>query len=179
MSHFDTLGTIRKPEVFWHFSRGMEMVWYFLVCWQFPLRLFTLAWYYFWDFIFCRFVDRMWVWYKLGVLGHFPPRDTFWSGGIQTFCPKKSQERLIKFIKIFELYQVFMHNFCVKIFEYSQIAYWLHKKSTHFVLEVSVVYVISSPYVLNCLKYFLMSFGTKCLRKSDKKNFKLYLVFMC
>ena len=49
----------------------------------------------------------------------------------------------------------------VKMSEYSQIMYCLQEQSIQFGLKVSVVYVISSLYVLNCLKYF----GTKRLKK--------------
>ena len=67
-----------------------------------------------------------------------------------------------------------MHNFLcqnVQIFQ----NYILLEKSANFCLEASAVYVISSPYVLNCFKYF----GAKCLKKSDEKNSKLYKGFMC
>ena len=63
---------------------------------------------------------------------------------------------------------------------YFQIIYCLQEKSTHFGLEVSVVYIISSLYVRNCYKYFSNTcFGTKCPKKLEKKIFKLYQVFMC
>ena len=55
----------------------------------------------------------------------------------------------------------------------------LAKKATHFILEVSAVYVISSFYVINCFKYFLIYILGQCLKKTDKKKFKLYQVFMC
>ena len=45
--------------------------------------------------------------------------------------------------------------------DYSQIIYGLLEEQTNFGLDLSVVYVISSLYVLNCFKYF----GTKCLKK--------------
>ena len=43
-------------------------------------------------------------------------------------------------------------------------SYCLQEKSTDFGLEVSVVYIISSLYVLNSFKYF----GAKCLKKINK-----------
>ena len=46
--------------------------------------------------------------------------------------------------------------FPVERSEYFQIIYCLQEKSTHIRLKVSVAYVISSLYVLNCLKYFLI-----------------------
>ena len=49
----------------------------------------------------------------------------------------------------------------VKMSEYSQIIYCLQEQSIQFGLKVSVVYVISSLYVLNYFKYF----GTKRLKK--------------
>ena len=44
----------------------------------------------------------------------------------------------IKSKKIFELYKIFMHNFCVEMSEYFQIRYCLQEALTHFCLEVSV-----------------------------------------
>ena len=58
-----------------------------------------------------------------------------------------------------------MHNFCEKMSKYSEIIYCLQKK-THFSLEVSIVYVISSIYVLNCFNYFL----TYILRQNVSKK---------
>ena len=64
--------------------------------------------------------------------------------------------------------------------KYFQFIYYLQEKSTYFCLEVSVVYVISSRDVVNCFKYiFNIYFGTKCLKKLDKKNCELYQVFVC
>ena len=40
--------------------------------------------------------------------------------------------------------------------EYFQIIYCLQEKSTHIRLKVSVAYVISNLYVLNCFKHFLI-----------------------
>ena len=40
--------------------------------------------------------------------------------------------------------------------EYCQIIYCLHEKLTHFSLEISVVYVKSSLYKINCFKYLLI-----------------------
>ena len=69
-----------------------------------------------------------------------------------------------------------MHNFFVlKYLDILKLYITYKKKSTHFGLEVSVVYVISSLYVLNCFKYF----GTKRLKTSEKKNLELYQVFLC
>ena len=62
---------------------------------------------------------------------------------------------------------------------YSQTMYCLQEKSTHFGLEVSVIYVISRLYVLNCFKYFLIYILGRNVSKLDKKNFELYQVFMC
>ena len=56
--------------------------------------------------------------------------------------------------------------FCVKMSGYSQIICCLQEKSTHFGLEVSVVYVT------------LCIFWDKMSQQSDKKNFKLYQVFL-
>ena len=73
---------------------------------------------------------------------------------IRMFCPlghiliwlnseilsqKVTQEKLIKFLKIFKLYQVYMHNFRVKISRYSKIIYCLQEKTTHFGLDVSLI----------------------------------------
>ena len=76
--------------------------------------------------------------YNLGVLGHFPHwgnmglgvlesfgqkqkidkirKETFWSGGIRIFWAQKIRQE--KFIKIFELHQVFMYQ-NVSILPYS------------------------------------------------------------
>ena len=62
-----------------------------------------------------------------------------------------------------------MHIFFVTMSGYSQIIYCMQEKLTHFDLELSIVYVTLSLYVLNCLKYFLIYFGTKFTKKSDKK----------
>ena len=59
---------------------------------------------------------------------------------------KVRQEKLIKFIKVFELYQVYMHNVLWKMYEYSQIIYCLQEKSRHFGLEVSVGYVVLAHF---------------------------------
>ena len=48
-------------------------------------------------------------------------------------------------------------NFPVKMSEYFQIIYCLQEKSTHICLKVSVAYVISNLYVLNCFKHFLIN----------------------
>ena len=49
--------------------------------------------------------------------------EIFWSGDISSICGINTfwttLETLIKFIKIFELHQVFIHNFCVKMPRYS------------------------------------------------------------
>ena len=49
-----------------------------------------------------------------------------------------------------------MHNFRVKISRYSKIIYCLQEKSTHFGLDVSLIYVMSSLYELDCFKYFII-----------------------
>ena len=48
-----------------------------------------------------------------------------------------------------------MHNFCDKMPDYSKIIHCLQEKATNFGLEVSVVYVVTSIYVLIWFKYFL------------------------
>ena len=103
--------------------------------------------------------------YKLGLLGYFV---------------LKNQSGKIYKIHIFELHQVFMYNFCVKLSEHSRIIYCLQEKSKHFDLEVPVKYVISSVYVLNCFKYFLIYIlGQNSSNNQTRKTFKLYQVSMC
>ena len=43
----------------------------------------------------------------------------------------------------------------------------------------STFWTISSLYVVNCFKYFLVYILEQNVSKSDKKNFKLYQVLMC
>ena len=68
--------------------------------------------------------------------------------------------------------------FCVKISEYSQIIYCLQEKSTYFGLEVSVVYVILSLYVLNlflCAEYILR----QNVSKKQTRKILNYIKFLC
>ena len=58
------------------------------------------------------------------------------------------------------------------------IIYCLQEKSRLFGLEGSAVYIISSLYVLNCSKYFLVHILRHFVAMSDKKDFELYQVFM-
>ena len=70
--------------------------------------------------------------------------------------------------------------FWVKMSEYSQIIYCLQEKIAHFGLEVSVVYVILSLYVLNFFKKFSnIYFDTKYVKKWGKKNVEPEQAFMC
>ena len=55
--------------------------------------------------------------------------------------------------------------------ECSQIIYCLQEKSTHFGLEVSVVYIILILYVLNCFKYFPIHAWDKMSQKIRKEKF--------
>ena len=68
-----------------------------------------------------------------------------------------------------------MNSIYVKMSKYSHIIHCLQGKLTYLGRELSVVYVI-------CAKFFLKSsnlyFGTKYIKKSDKKNFQLYQVFL-
>ena len=74
-------------------------------------------------------------------------------------------------MKIFEPYQVFMHNFCIKMSKYSLVIYCLQEKLTHFGLEVSVEYIISSLYVLNCFEYFLINVLGQMSQKDQTRRF--------
>ena len=73
-------------------------------------------------------------------------------------------------MKIFELNQIFMHNFLSGYLDiriiYCQIIYCLPEKSKHFSLEVSVAYKVSAH------------FEPKSLEKVTK-FFELYQAFMC
>ena len=73
-------------------------------------------------------------------------------------------------MKIFELNQIFMHNFLSGYLDiriiYCQIIYCLQEKSKHFSLELSIVYKVSAH------------FEPKSLEKGHK-FFELYQVFMC
>ena len=73
-----------------------------------------------------------------------------------------------------------MYTFCVKMSVYFQIMNWLLEKLTYFGLEVSIVYVILSLYVINCFKYFLVYIlEQNAWNKSNKKNCELHQNFMC
>ena len=63
-----------------------------------------------------------------------------------------------------------MHIFFVIMSGYSQIIYCMKEKSTHFDLELSIVYVTLSLYVLNCLKYFLIYISGQNSQKNQTKN---------
>ena len=85
---------------------------------------------------------------------------------------------------IFMYYQRFMNYFLIYILRQN---FWKYNRRNFS--------TVSSLYVLNFFKYFgclkilnyiilyalnwFKYFGTKCLKKSDKKNFELYQVFMC
>ena len=60
--------------------------------------------------------------------------------------------------------------FCVKIFEYSQIIYWLQEKSTHFDLQVSV-----SLYVFYCFEYFLIYILGQNVSKNQTRKILNYI----
>ena len=80
---------------------------------------------------------------NVGVLVHFG------LGGIRTFCAQKIQ---IKFIKFFELYQVFMCNFLCQTVLIFPIYIYFTKEFTPFDMEVSVVYKVlahSDPKIYN------------------------------
>ena len=53
--------------------------------------------------------------YKLGVLGHFVPWDILFNLGVLGHFALKIRQKLIKWVKIFELYQLFLHFLCVKM----------------------------------------------------------------
>ena len=63
-----------------------------------------------------------------------------------------------------------MHIFFVTMSGYSQIIYCMQEKLTHFDLELSIVYVTLSLYVLNCLKYFLIYILGQNSLKNQTKN---------
>ena len=54
--------------------------------------------------------------------------------------------------------------------KYSQIIYCFQKKLTHFCLEVSLVYVISSLYMLNSFKHFLIHNLGQNVSKYETRN---------
>ena len=62
---------------------------------------------------------------------------------------------------------------------YSQIRYCLQEKSTHFGLKVSVVYVISSLYVLNCFKCFLIYILGQNVLKNQRRKILNYIKSLC
>ena len=115
--------------------------------------------------------------------------------GIRTFCPlghiliwgyynilswNIRQEKLTEFMKIFELYQVSMHNvLCQNIWIFSNYILLARKINTFWSgINISVRDIKSL-----CAKLFwtfsYIYFGTKCLKKLNKKNFELYQVFLC
>ena len=68
------------------------------------------------------------------------------------------------------------------MFKYSQIIYFLHKKLTNVGLEVSTVYVISSPYVSNCFEFFVRYILENLSQnKIRQENYimSLYITFNC
>ena len=69
-----------------------------------------------------------------------------------------------------------MHNFRVKISRYSKIIYCLQEKTTHFGLDVSLIYVMSSLYELDCFKYFIIYILEQI--SYNKNYFELYQVLM-
>ena len=72
-----------------------------------------------------------------------------------------------------------MQNFCVKMSGYFQIIYCLQEKSTNFGLEVSVAYIVSSLYVQNCFKYFLLHIlGQNVLKNQTRKTLN-YIKSLC
>ena len=56
--------------------------------------------------------------------------------------PKNYTRKIDKILKYFELYQVFMNNFWVKMFEYSHNIYCLEEESTHFSFRVLITFVL-------------------------------------
>ena len=58
--------------------------------------------------------------YNLEVLGHFFPRTHFDLRVLRYFVLKNQTKKSSKSIKIFELYQVFMHNFLYQNFQIFQ-----------------------------------------------------------
>ena len=54
--------------------------------------------------------------------------------------------------------------------KYSHVIYGLQEKLTQFNLAVSVEYVISSPYVLNCFEYFLINILGQMYQKDQARN---------
>ena len=123
---------------------------------------------YLWHNQVYRFSEWFYIVYKLRVLGHFtlhftpPPWDTFWSGALGHFVLKNQTRKIDEihkdFLTISSIPAAFFFSFLffVKMSKYSQIIYCLQEKSTHFSLEVSVVYIRSSLYVLKCFRYFLI-----------------------
>ena len=154
--------------------------------------------------------------YNLGVLTHIAPWGIFGLGGIDTFWDQKiRQEKLPQFMKILN----YNKSFC-NFFGQTLLIFPIYIWVKHFDLEMSLIYgywhilsskirqekfwTISSVYVLNCFKYFLMYilgqnvsknqtrkilhyiklfqivlniyFGIKCLKKSDKISLALYQV---
>ena len=63
--------------------------------------------------------------------------------------------------------------------KYCQIKYCLQEKSTRFGLEVSVVYVISSLYMLNCFKYFLIYILGQNVSKNETRKMLNYIKSLC
>ena len=65
-------------------------------------------------------------------------RRYFWASGyLQIVAQKIRQEKLLKFTKNFELYQVFMYNFVSKYSNISNI-YYSQKELKHLGLEILV-----------------------------------------
>ena len=64
-----------------------------------------------------------------------------------------------------------MHNFCIKMSKYSHVTYCLQEKLKQLNLAVSVEYVISSLYVLNCFEYFLINILGQMSQKDQTRNF--------
>ena len=80
------------------------------------------------------------------------------------------QEKLTKFITIFELHQVCMFNFCGKtvlIFCAIYIIYYSQKELKHFGLEILVINEILECIVLNISKNI---FWYKCIKIRKGKN---------
>ena len=61
---------------------------------------------------------------------------------------------------MFVLYQLFMHNLLRKMSRYYHILYSLKEKSTHFGLEVSVIYVVLAHFETKNHKKFIKIYQT-------------------
>ena len=78
-----------------------------------------------------------------------------------------------------------MHSFLRQNAQIFTVYILFARKINEFVLDVSVHFTSYQVHATKplCAKLFEISFnkylGTKCLKRSNKKNFELYQVFMC